>query len=1123
MISASSSELLRAIEAIDTAESHDYGYADYVDGLISLKVNHYISKFETIKKNDGILILEHCEWIKEETDKKAKCVPKCDENGNVIREYFKRLIVGSSHTRGKKAFFIRLDLYGKMDKILLCGIDEYEKENNFPLFKKGCAKWSTYYGLASTDSKPVTYVPNIIIIDDFKKNVTDNFDIVIQTKKIKPEWKEGDNEKGKYIKNYDVENNQEKLYEILPFDGAGLVSVECAKRWADELEIVNSKGISYIPASFQIRVIPGFKGNLYTFDLKQFAKENGNIIKDIKEIEHDLRNEPVDIILTKSQAKFIDLFDSDINKWRKIFDEPVIFYKEDEYGNKVEECRYKRTFNISEYSNDVIDIKPTMLTAYQHLHSIDFTDDEMVSISKRTIEAIESISTDPNEFLKYRSCTEEEEKDNKKEWKRIPPYYRAAYYASDENKKIIFADKYFRSKMEDDIDMFKKRALSGKLYVTGNYQVLTPDLYALAQYAFGKRGKEVTGLLKYEEVYSNWWITKNEKDNSKEEKKYTCNEISITRNPEIYMEARIAKMVSKEDIKRYKEIEKWFKYQITGIVTDIYSTIPLACGTADFDGDDIATSNCVEYMNAVKRARREGNGNTIIMKNIDETGEQKKNLEADITDIEKLMDFDMLAYQNDIGTVIDCVTLLWGIKQNEKNKEEIQKYIKIMVVIGMLTIDAAKSGEFEEIPKDITDYIKSHNILKPYFMKYLPKNDTKLKNEARAIENAKVAYTDKAVVEKQKLFSEDATNLCRVCKHMEQNLSEIETRSSENEFDVDSFFKIFIIDEKPNETSPLYRKVKKALLKLVNEHKTFCSDIELDFKDKKSDEDSGKNKNSHYRCYYAYIKKKILNTGRNTETSFNKILNCVIYQCYKEKEFVHGDSAKTILWNCFGEEMVKRARNNFKDSTLDFSEVAKSMNKTGKRKNKELSQYIGKAPVQIDELDKANYPIIITQDEIDIIKTAINENSVVKIGLKSQKAKVLRILYSVLLVMSKRMEYEKVRNVYSENENGEKVLKEQHCDHCKKSIIISGGKNRINYLSISKLCGFKDSYRKGLFELIVCLQKLKLLTIGEIDMHKPKISLNYEKITKDKADDSLVDVNDYKKACEQIINIVKNE
>lgn len=74
MISVSSSELLRAIEAIDTIETDNYRYTDYVDGLISLKVNHYISKFETIKENDGILILEHCEWKKEETGKKAKCV-----------------------------------------------------------------------------------------------------------------------------------------------------------------------------------------------------------------------------------------------------------------------------------------------------------------------------------------------------------------------------------------------------------------------------------------------------------------------------------------------------------------------------------------------------------------------------------------------------------------------------------------------------------------------------------------------------------------------------------------------------------------------------------------------------------------------------------------------------------------------------------------------------------------------------------------------------------------------------------------------------------------------------------------------------------------------------------------
>ena len=527
------SELIRAIEAIDSSHIYieRYGNMDltYIEGLISVNVGYNVPKYNQLNKSGGIIVLQHWRWKdinKGKTDSegkelapKYKLVQCLDEDDKPIIERFKRVIVGSGHNRGKKALLIREDLFYKMDKILLGGIDDYAKISGYPYYKKGYTKWNSYYGLPSTDSKPVAYVPKIVVIKDFTRKVEDTFDTVIQNKKyarkLNPNWQNGCDEKDKYIddkdkiiKEYDVKNNDKRQYNpesggIIPFDGAGLVSVECAKKWADELNIRNEYGKRYIPAAFQIRVIPGIKGNLYTFDIKEFAKENGWIITDIKGNEHDVRKEPVDIILTESQAKFISLFDNDIEKWRKVFDEPVVFYKKDADGNDTDEveCSYKRTFNISEYSEDVCDLKKRMLTAYQHLLTVDFEDEEITTFTKDTVDMLQKITCDVNEFLRFRSCTADEEQHHKKEWKRISSYYRAAYYASDVNKPIIFADDYFKRKVKEDINGIKNRILSGKLYITGNYQVLTPDIYALAQFAFGKSGEEVTGLLKSEEIY----------------------------------------------------------------------------------------------------------------------------------------------------------------------------------------------------------------------------------------------------------------------------------------------------------------------------------------------------------------------------------------------------------------------------------------------------------------------------------------------------------------------------------------------------------------------------------------------------------------------------------------------
>ena len=72
---------------------------------------------------------------------------------------------------------------------------------------------------------------------------------------------------------------------------------------------------------------------------------------------------------------------------------------------------------------------------------------------------LQDISCNVNEFLRFRSCTADEEEYHKKEWKRIPPYYRAAYYASDVNKPIIFADDYFKRKVREDIKGIINRVL----------------------------------------------------------------------------------------------------------------------------------------------------------------------------------------------------------------------------------------------------------------------------------------------------------------------------------------------------------------------------------------------------------------------------------------------------------------------------------------------------------------------------------------------------------------------------------------------------------------------------------------------------------------------------------------
>ncbi|KUO69876.1 MAG: hypothetical protein APF81_14760 [Desulfosporosinus sp. BRH_c37] len=220
---------------------------------------------------------------------------------------FKRLMASSGNIRNSKAAFVKESLFDKANDILLCGLPVDQKYDVF-------AKFSSYYALCSTDSIPLTFLPNIVIIDDFKHKIEETFDLVKETGKDQ----------------YEVVNNQKHETEIMPFDGAGLLSVECALKFCNDLGIdisqvgeEESKSKSKIPACWQFRFIPCGKGDLFTFDIKGFTKEKG--VKQITDMwgrAWDLfdaeGNLLIDVVLTKSQFKFHKLYAS-YDAWFKVF------------------------------------------------------------------------------------------------------------------------------------------------------------------------------------------------------------------------------------------------------------------------------------------------------------------------------------------------------------------------------------------------------------------------------------------------------------------------------------------------------------------------------------------------------------------------------------------------------------------------------------------------------------------------------------------------------------------------------------------------------------------------------------------------------------------------------------
>ena len=153
----------------------------------------------------------------------------------------------------------------------------------------------------STDSKTVS-TPNICVVKDFKKDIEDAFDIVEQIKEVNS---------FKYkVTHFNDTKKMTVEKDVNCFDGAGIVSYERAKIWAKEL------GLNYVPSSFQIRVLNGIKGNLYTFPLTEYIEYlEGNGLSQCLEVKDlwnnlvNIKEKNIDVFLTESQFKFHDMYD----------------------------------------------------------------------------------------------------------------------------------------------------------------------------------------------------------------------------------------------------------------------------------------------------------------------------------------------------------------------------------------------------------------------------------------------------------------------------------------------------------------------------------------------------------------------------------------------------------------------------------------------------------------------------------------------------------------------------------------------------------------------------------------------------------------------------------------------
>lgn len=423
-------------------------------------------------------------------------------------KHYVRFMVGSGQMRRNTVTFINETLFDYMQERLMCGLNGKIKSINL-------AKLSAYYALSFSS---VLWVrePRVCIIKDF--------DTLIPNQKLN--WIEESETEGTNIKEIT------KDIKLNSADGQGLISPEMAKLWAEDMHL------NYTPCSFVIRTT-FIKGNLVTFDFKEYAREYGiKIIKDRYGVEHNI--EEIDALISESQFKMAKYYSS----W-----ETYLSYHHE----------YNLRWGVARYNKKEDD--KYVLTNYQYIQVLDLTPEEIKGLASYTMDWIKKICSGKLEYaLAYNIGVKDQ---------TISKQGLINSCGSTFTKAIVknpntLNDGFVQRKIYNSIKESIRQAKIGRLWVKGNYQFMISDPVAQCRSALGL---SPDGIIPKNKVYSEFW-----------NKKIEGEEIVCCRSPLThYSEINPSKLFENEETK------KWYKYIYSGVIYSIYDISVMKHADSDFD------------------------------------------------------------------------------------------------------------------------------------------------------------------------------------------------------------------------------------------------------------------------------------------------------------------------------------------------------------------------------------------------------------------------------------------------------------------------------------------------------------------------------------------------------------
>lgn len=429
--------------------------------------------------------------------------------------------------RTKKTLFIKESIWNQYERTLMCGLTK-DKINQFG--GANTNKYLAYLALcnSATDEWKDFDIRKCIVVDDMELDVRGLVDFI-----------------------------DDKTYEIT------------RKNMDVPLNITDGCGMILPSKSKKCKIIraPWLKGLLVPFDFSKFLHTyNSNtkgtqygMVTDIFGKKHDIVNDDIEIIFTKSQFKMYGYYTS----WKQYVDYFL------EYGCHVGECSVEE---------DVFD---NAKINYQMLQTLtDITCEELEIISESTKERIINIGRDKKTKLKVLGVTKANT--NKNNLQQAIEIYEP-----------LMRDVYSKEVLKSVKKSLVKEGRSGKIEIDGKYTFIAPDLYAFCEWLF-LGIKQPQGLLKDGEVFCKIY-----KDKSK---------LDCLRSPHLFREHAVRNNVVNS------ERSEWF------ITNALYTSCHDMIGRIlqnDFDGD---SSLVVADETIIKVAERNMKGIVPLYYNMAKAG-----------------------------------------------------------------------------------------------------------------------------------------------------------------------------------------------------------------------------------------------------------------------------------------------------------------------------------------------------------------------------------------------------------------------------------------------------------------------------------------------------------------------